>query len=138
MVTDPIADLLTRIRNATRVGYPLVSVQASKVKERLLGVLLASGYIHGFERAVEKKKKNEKSAKPVIKIQLRYTGAGKPAVREIKRLSRPGKRVYVRSEKIPRHRGGLGTVIVSTSQGMMTDADARQKGLGGELICSVF
>lgn len=132
MVTDQLADLLTRIRNAQRVSHLSVSVSASGVKERILNVLIDEGYIAGYEKAQDADKK------PILKINLRYTNAGAPAIREIKRLSKPGRRSYVRAEKIPVERNGLGTVIISTSKGVMSGKSAREQGVGGELICSIF
>ena len=132
MATDQIADLLTRVRNAQRAGHPSVSVPASKTKDLVLNVLKDEGYV----AATEPTKDTE--GKPQIKIHLRYTNDEVPVIRELRRMSRPGKRVYVGHDNIPIHRGGLGLVIVSTSRGMMSDRDARKEKLGGELICSVF
>ena len=132
MVTDQISDLLTRIRNAQRAGHPSVSLPASKTKERVLKVLQDEGYVASFES------NKDHNGKPQLKVHLRYTNENQPVIREVKRLSRPGKRVYVSHEKIPVNRGGLGLVVVSTSRGMLSDREARRNGLGGELICSVF
>ena len=132
MNTDPIADLLTRIRNAAQVSHPSVRVPASKAKERVLNVLLEEGYVHRFETLTNEAGRSE------FKIFLKYEDSGKPVIRELKRLSRPGKRLYVGTEDVPRFKGGLGLVVVSTSHGMMSDREARKQGIGGELICSVF
>ena len=132
MITDPIADLLTQIRNATSRRHPLASTLASKQKERILKVLVEEGFIRGFESV------QGADGKPMLKIRLAYTNSGVPVVREINRLSSPGKRVYVGKDEIPTNRGGLGLVVVSTPQGMLTDREARKRGVGGELICSVF
>lgn len=132
MVTDQIADLLTRIRNAQGVSHPSVYVPASTVKESILKVLQDEGYIASYEKAEDENKK------PVLKVHLRYTATGNPVIREIKRLSKPGRRAYVSKDEIPVNRGGLGTVIVSTSKGVISDKAAREQGIGGELICSVF
>jgi small subunit ribosomal protein S8 len=132
MNTDPIADLLTRIRNASLVGHPTVSVPASKKKEQILAVLKDEGYIRAYQVSEEEK------GKPNILITLAYSKDGESAIKKIDRLSRPGIRKYIACEDIPRYRGGLGTVIVSTSTGMMSGEQAREKGIGGELICSVF
>ena len=132
MVTDQIADLLTRIRNAQRVGHPTAAVPASRTKERILEVLQAEGYIEGFERV------DEEGGKANIKITLRYDTRGEPVIREIKRLSSPGCRKYVGKDAISSYRHGLGTVLISTSKGMLTDKEAKLQGVGGELVCSVF
>jgi len=132
MNTDPIADLLTRIRNASAVGHPSVSIPGSKKKEQILEVLKNEGYVRNYQVSEEEK------GKPNILITLAYAQDGEASIKKIDRLSRPGIRKYVACEDIPRYRGGLGTVIVSTSSGMMSDQQAREKGIGGELICSVF
>ncbi len=132
MFTDPIADLLTRIRNASTAGHPTVSVAASKTKERILNVLLDEGYIDRVEQITGERNKS------TFKIYIRYATDGSPVIREIRRLSRPGKRVYVPTEKIPEFKGGLGLVVVSTSRGMLSDREARRQRIGGELICTVF
>jgi small subunit ribosomal protein S8 len=132
MVTDQIADLLTRIRNAHSAEHPSLTVPASTVKENILSLLCDEGYLDSFERI------EDAEGKPAIKVKLRYTEKGAPAIKEIKRLSTPGRRVYVPSKDIPTLRGGLGLVVVSTSQGVLSNKEARKRGIGGELICSVF
>ncbi len=132
MVTDQISDLLTRIRNAQIAGHPTVTSPGSKSKERLLKVLLDEGFIAGYEAA------KDADGKGTIKIRLKYSVSGAPVIKEVNRISRPGKRVYVSSSDIPSIRSGLGVVLVSTSRGMMSDRVARREGIGGELICSVF
>ncbi len=132
MTTDRIADLLTRIRNAQLAGHPTTMVGASREKERILKVLADEGYISRYEAVTDE------NDKPAIKIYLRYTKYGTPVVREISRISKPGKRVYVAKDSIPHHKGGLGVMLVSTSQGVLTDREARKIGVGGELICSIF
>ena len=132
MYTDPISDLLTRIRNAQQAEHPSVVIPASRTKERILSVLLDEGYVAGVEEKVEEGNKR------YLKVYLRYANDGTPVIREIKRLSRSGRRVYVGAEDVPVFKSGLGTVIVSTSKGMMTGSKARQENCGGELICSVF
>jgi small subunit ribosomal protein S8 len=132
MVTDQIADLLTRIRNALMAGHPSVAVPASKSKERILELLIAEGYIANVERG------EDEAGKPQLKASLRYDNRGAPVIREITRISKPGKRIYVGKDDIPRSKGGLGIVVVSTSKGILSDQEARKEGIGGELICSVF
>lgn len=132
MVTDQIADLLTRIRNAQRVGHPSVKVPASKSKERILTLLEKEGFISKF---ISEKDDNDK---PILKVQLKYDESGKPVIKDLQRISTPGKRQYVPCSEIPRVRGGLGLIVVSTSKGMLSDREARKEGVGGELVCSVY
>ena len=132
MVTDKVADLLTRIRNAQAAGHKAVSVPASNLKQQVLKVLGEEGYIGEVSEA-----KNADD-KPILNIELRYGITGEPVIRELKRLSTPGRRVYVKKEGVSKYRGGLGTVVVSTSKGIISDTEARKLGVGGELICSVF
>jgi len=132
VVTDQIADLLTRLRNAQRVNHPTVVLPASKVKESLLKLLQKEGFIANVVS-----EKDEKG-KPALKVLLKYDNEGRGVIKEIKRLSSPGRRIYVRCQDIPKVRGGLGVSVVSTSKGVMSDKDARKEGIGGELVCSVF
>jgi len=132
MVTDQIADLLTRIRNALDANHPSVKVPASSAKRNIIELLVSEGYVASYETIDEG---NNKSS---FKVMLRYDQRGAPVIKEIKRMSSPGRRWYVNKEEIPRNRGGLGTVVVSTSKGLLTDAQAREQGIGGEVICSVF
>ncbi len=128
-MTDPIADMLTRIRNAHNALLPACDIPHSKIKESIAGILKKEGYIHDF--AVD-----GKPAK-VIKLKLKYSGR-KPVIEGLRRISTPGLRRYVGSTEIPRVRGGLGVSIVSTSQGVMSGQDARKKNVGGELVCYVW
>ncbi len=132
MITDKIADLLTRIRNAQKAGHPTVSVAASKYKENVLKILLQEGYIASFQHI------KDADDKPTIKIYLKYAHNNAPAIREIKRVSKSGRRYYANKDRIPVFRNGLGVVIVSTSKGILSGSDAKKQGLGGEVICSVF
>jgi len=129
-MTDPIADYLTRIRNAIQAKHKRVEIPASRVKLALTRLLLEKNLIAGFTEvdAVPQK---------MIRIQLKYH-AGEPAIVGMKRVSRPGLRKYVSSEEIPRVLGGLGLGVLSTSRGLMTDKDARQAGMGGELLCEIW
>ena len=129
-MTDPIADMLTRIRNALMAKHPECVIPGSKTKKRLAQILVDEGYISNFEGS-------EDGRQGQIKIDLRYVGET-AAIEGIRRLSTPGQRKYARSGDIPKVRNGLGIVIVSTSKGMMTDRAARKAGVGGELICSVW
>lgn len=125
-MTDPIADMFTRIRNAQAMGKPTVSMPASKVRQALADLLKAEGYLLESRRA-------EADGKAQLEIKLKYF-EGKPAIERIERVSRPGLRVYRGKDALPKVMGGLGISIVSTSSGLMTDAQARAKGLGGEVI----
>lgn len=128
--TDPIADMLTRIRNALRAGHRTVKIPGSKTKRRIAEILQQEGYIENFEW-------HEDGRQGVVEIQLRWVG-DQPAIEGIARISRPGQRRYARGKDIPQVRNGLGIMLVSTSKGMMTDRAARREGIGGELVCSVW
>jgi small subunit ribosomal protein S8 len=128
-MTDPISDMLTRIRNAQLGGKTTVAIPSSKVKSAIAQVLRDEGYIEGFVV-----KPND--GKPEIEITLRYY-AGQPVIERIERVSRPGLRVYRRVDDIPKVMNGLGVAIVSTSKGVMTDRKARATGIGGEVLCIV-
>jgi small subunit ribosomal protein S8 len=128
-MSDPIADMLTRVRNAQMAGHEEVVVPGSKLKRALLDVMAREGYIQEYEV-------QENAGKPELVIKLKYY-QGKPVIEEIKRVSRPGLRVYKKKDELPKVMGGLGIAIVSTSKGVMTDHQARKAGLGGEVICTV-
>lgn len=131
MMTDPIADLLTRIQNALGRGHATVMVPASKLKTEILRVLKAEGFIAEYER-------EQGDGHPTLKVQLRYVGEGQPVITGMRRISRPGKRVYVGSRELTRVLNGMGLSIVSTSKGLMTDQESRRAGLGGEVLCQVW
>lgn len=126
---DPVADLLTRIRNAQLANHPDVTMPSSKVKVAICKVLKDEGYIENF--AVEG------DAKSMLNVTLRYHN-GRPVIEEIARVSRPGLRIYKACEDLPKVRGGLGVAIVSTNKGLLTDRAARAAGVGGEVVCTVF
>jgi len=128
-MTDPISDMLTRIRNAHRALLPALDLPHSKVKESIAGILKKEGYIADFGV--------EGQVKKTLRLKLKYQGK-KAVIEGIKRVSSPGLRRYVGSTEIPRVRAGLGTAIISTSQGVMTDREARHKGVGGEVLCEVW
>jgi small subunit ribosomal protein S8 len=128
-MNDPISDLLTRIRNANRALLPAVEVPHSRIKESIVGILKREGYIADF--AVEGKLPR------TIKLKLKYQGK-KSIIEGLRRVSTPGLRRYVGATEIPRVRGGLGVAVLSTSEGLLTDVQARRKNLGGELICYVW
>ena len=127
--TDPIADMLTRIRNAQRAELPAIELPHSKMKESIAGILKREGYVNevGVEGSTMKK----------LKVRLKYDGR-KGVIEGLRRVSRPGLRRYVAADEIPRVHNGMGTAIVSTSEGIMTGVQARKKNLGGELLCYVW
>ncbi|MCR5009395.1 MAG: 30S ribosomal protein S8 [Clostridia bacterium] len=130
-MTDPVADMLTRIRNANTAGHPEVDIPASKIKKNIAEILLKEGYIKGYEVV-------ETQPQDVIKIEMKY-GAGKQRVISgIKRISKPGLKVYAKKDEVPKVLGGLGIAIISTSSGLITDKQARELGVGGEVVCYVW
>ncbi|MCZ2148385.1 MAG: 30S ribosomal protein S8 [Bryobacterales bacterium] len=129
--SDPIADMLTRIRNAMSARHAKVDVPASKLKADIARILKEEGYILNFKMA-------EEGTKKTIKIYLKYTPANAPVINKIERVSRPGCRVYVGAREIPKVLGGLGINILTTPQGVMTGKSARKNGVGGELLCQVY
>ncbi|HET7678176.1 MAG TPA: 30S ribosomal protein S8 [Candidatus Limnocylindrales bacterium] len=130
-VSDPIADMLTRIRNASRARHTEVLVPASRVKREIARILTEEGFIDGWDE-------QQDGPRSYIRIQLKYVGGKAPVVSGLKRISKPGLRVYARKTDIPRVLGGLGVVIVSTSQGIMTGAQAKKAQLGGEVLAYVW
>ncbi len=130
-MNDPIADMLTRIRNSQMRGKSTVSTPASKLRAWVLDVLADEGYIRGYEKATDAK------GHPTLEISLKYY-EGEPVIRELQRVSTPGRRVYMGANDIPQVRQGLGVSIVSTSRGVMSDAAARSANVGGEVLCKVF
>ena len=128
-MTDPIADMLTRIRNAQSIGKTTVSMPSSKLKLAIAEVLKDEGYVDGFA-------KRDQEGKPQLEISLKYY-AGEPVIEKIERVSRPGLRIYKGRDELPKVMNGLGVAIVSTSRGVMTDRKARAVGVGGEVLCIV-
>ena len=131
MMTDPVADMLTRIRNALRVDRQHVDMPSSRLKRDIAGVLQEEGYIRGSEELPTK-------PSPTLRVNLKYGPEGEQVVVEIRRVSRPGRRVYRSVEELPQVRGGLGMAVVSTSRGVMSDRQARARRLGGEVLCTVW
>lgn len=131
-LTDPIADMLTRIRNALLVSSEAVSIPYSKLKEGIARILKQEGYIDEY------KIEGELAKEKVINITLKYGPEKQKVITGLKRISKPGLRVYVSNDKLPRVLNGLGTAIISTSSGLMTDKDARKAKLGGEVICYIW
>jgi small subunit ribosomal protein S8 len=131
MTTDPIADMLTRIRNGIGARHQRVDMPSSKLKLELARILKEEGYISNFKLGEEGKKK-------VLKIFLRYSAEGRSVISELERISKPGRRVYVGAREIPKVLGGLGVNILTTPRGVMTGKSARKAGVGGEVLCSVL
>ncbi|MGF1622028.1 MAG: 30S ribosomal protein S8 [Rhodomicrobiaceae bacterium] len=130
-VSDPLGDMLTRIRNAQMRSRPKVSTPASKLRERVLEVMKEEGYIRGYSRT------DYDGGKSEIEIELKYFD-GKPVIRNLKRISKPGRRVYSSVGELPTVANGLGVAILSTPKGVMSDSRARQENVGGEVLCSIF
>ncbi len=130
-MTDPLGDMLTRIRNGQRAGKNLVASPASKLRERVLGVLEREGYIRGYRRL------EEDQDKPVLEIDLKYF-EGAPVIQTIKRVSTPGRRVYSSIRELQPFANGLGISILSTPKGVLSDTEARDENVGGEVLCQVY
>ncbi len=131
VVTDPVADMLTRVRNGIRARHARVEMPSSKLKVELARILKDEGYIGNYKVAEEGKKK-------VLRINLRYDTEGLSVISALERISKPGRRVYVGKDEVPKVLGGLGVAILTTPQGVMTGKAARRAGVGGELICNVW
>ena len=131
MLTDPISDYLTRIRNALTADHTEVEIPASRLKKELSRILTEQGYIESFET-------EPTAVGEVIRIQLKYTDDRRPVISGMRRVSRPGRRRYVNHTQVPRVQGGMGTSIVSTSTGVMTGHEAKAKGVGGEVVAYVW
>jgi small subunit ribosomal protein S8 len=131
MMTDPIADMLTRIRNAYKARFEKVEMPASTMKMSILQALKNEGYVKGYKLLTE-------GNKAQLQVSLKYDARKQPAISELRRLSKPGRRVYVNKDEIPQIKSGLGLAILSTSKGIITDRQARKEGVGGELICSCW
>ena len=129
--TDPIADMLTRIRNANSAKFKTVDIPASKMKKSIAEILLNEGYIKSYEEI-----SNENQG--ILRISLKYTEKGKKVISGLKRISKPGLRIYAAKDELPRVLNGLGISIISTSKGILTDKQARKENVGGEVICYVW
>ena len=130
-ITDPVADYLSRIRNAQMAGHRYTDVPASKLKRAITQILLEKGYVRNYLNIDDGKQ-------GLLRVYLKYDRDGAPAIRELKRISKPGLRSYVGADKLPRVRNGLGVAILSTSRGVMTDKEARKINVGGEVLAYVF
>lgn len=131
VITDPIADLLTRIRNANTVGHEVVDVPASKIKKGILEIMLNEGYIKKFDEYND-------GTMPMLRIAMKYGESKERVITGLKRISKPGLRVYSNNEEIPKVLNGLGTAIISTSKGLLVDREARKANVGGEVICYIW
>jgi small subunit ribosomal protein S8 len=133
MMTDPIADMLTRVRNANTAMHDLVKMPSSKQKEALAAILKQEGYIEAYEVA-------DDTGRPgrVLNITMKYSPERQRTISGLRRVSKPGLRVYSKADKIPRVLGGLGVAVLSTSRGLLTDREARKQGVGGEILCYVW
>jgi len=129
-LSDPIADMLTRIRNAVRINGEQVNVKASKICEGIAAVLKKEGYIEDFDRI-------DDGRQGILRVALKYDQTGRPVISEIKRTSKPGRRIYSSVDKLPHVLGGVGIAIVSTSKGVMSDRSCRKENIGGEILCTV-
>lgn len=130
-MTDPIADMLTRIRNANTVGHDTVDIPASNMKKSIAEILYSEGYIRGYN-VIEDGKQG------IIRVQMKYDSGRERVISGLKRISKPGLKVYAKRHEVPKVLGGLGIAIISTSNGIITDKDARKMGVGGEVICYVW
>ena len=130
-MTDPIADMLTRIRNANSVGHESVEIPASKMKKAIVQILLDEGYIESYEVIDE-------NVQGTIKVTLKYGANNEKVISGIKKISKPGLKVYAKASEVPKVLGGLGIAIISTSKGIVSDKEARKLGVGGEVICYVW
>lgn len=130
-MTDPVADMLTRIRNANTVGHATVDIPASKMKKAIAEILLNEGYIKGFDLI-------EDDNQGTIRVQMKYGVDKEKVISGIKKISKPGLKVYAKSNEVPKVLGGLGVAIISTSKGIVSDKEARKLGVGGEVICYVW
>ena len=130
-ITDPIADMLTRIRNASTSKFKTVDIPASNIKKSIAQILLDEGYIKSFEEI-------ENETQGIIRITLKYDEKGKKVIAGLKRISKPGLRIYASKDELPKVLNGLGIAIISTSQGVMTDREARAKGIGGEVLANIW
>ena len=137
-MTDPIADMITRIRNAVTAKHTRVDMPASKLKAEIARILQDEGYIQGFRTVEEPAERAGRQPRQVIRVFLKYGPHGEKVISGLQRISRPGRRVYLGVEDVPNVLGGLGTAILTTSRGVMTGRAARKAGVGGEVLCNVW
>lgn len=132
-ITDPVADMLTRIRNANVVYHEMVDMPLSKMRLEMARILKEEGYIRNYKTI-----NDGKQSMPILRIVMNYGSAKERVIQGLRRISKPGRRIYVGKEDLPKVMGGLGIAMISTSSGLMTDAQARKRGLGGEVVCYVW
>ena len=137
-MTDPISDMLTRLRNAVSAKHTRVDMPASKLKAEIARILQDEGYIQGFRIVEEPAEREGRQPRQLIRVFLKYGPRGEKVISGIERISRPGRRVYIGVEDVPTVLGGLGTNILTTSRGVMTGRAARKAGVGGEVLCNVW
>jgi small subunit ribosomal protein S8 len=130
-ITDPVADLLTRIRNASRAGHELVEIPGSRLKLEIVKILAQEKYVRGYQFISDEKA-------GILRVFLKYGTKREPVLTQLERVSKPGRRVYVAAEKVPRPQNGMGVAIVSTSRGLLPDRECRKQKVGGEVICYVW
>jgi small subunit ribosomal protein S8 len=130
-MTDPVADMLTRIRNANNVGHATVDIPASRMKKSIADILAEEGYIKGYDII-------EGDSQDTIRVRMKYGADREKVITGIKKISKPGLKVYAKKDEVPRVLGGLGVAIISTSRGIISDKEARKQGVGGEVICYVW
>ncbi len=138
MLTDPIADMLTRIRNANRALHDRTSMPTSRIKEEIARILKDEGYIKDFEVVESNDEKGQPLPYKLLVVELKFARDRRRVITDLKRVSRPGRRVYARKDRLPRVLGGLGTAIMSTSSGVITNRQAAERGVGGEVIAFVW
>lgn len=131
VMTDPVADMLTRIRNSNNAKHETVDIPASNIKKAISGILLQEGFIKGYDVIDDGKQ-------GIIRVQIKYGKNNEKVITGLKRISKPGLRVYAKKDEIPRVLGGLGIAVISTSKGIITDKTARKEGVGGEVLCYVW
>lgn len=137
-MTDPISDMLTRIRNASLVGKPEVLVPMSKIKYEIAKLLKKEGWVLDIETVKNTSRKNKTAQFDEIKIVLKYKKSGRSAISNLKRVSKPGLKIYAKKNNLPKVLNNLGMAIISTPEGLMTNKEARKKGLGGEVLCEIY
>jgi small subunit ribosomal protein S8 len=130
-VTDPIADLLTRIRNASRAGHELVEIPGSRLKLEIVKILAAEKFVRGYQFVQDE-------TQGILRVYLKYTGKREPVLNQLERVSKPGRRVYASVDKLPHVMNGMGIAILSTSRGLLADKECRRQHIGGEVVCYVW
>jgi small subunit ribosomal protein S8 len=130
-ITDPVADLLTRIRNASRAGHEMVEIPGSRLKLEIVKILAQEKYVRGYQFVSDEKQ-------GILRVYLKYGGKREPVLQQLERVSKPGRRVYAPAAEVPRPQNGMGIAILSTSRGLLADRDCRKQHIGGEVLCYVW